>query len=439
MLVKLFGYRNKLSLLLLSLAYAYVFMYSYKHYTIEHFAYLTGGYKEPSSLQLFVYYCCATIPFLFYKGFIRIASIFSLFTYILSYVPFLVGVCVDMNFQDCCVYSIVTAVLMIIAFCFDTYCFRLSGYYKSPKLIDYLKFERLTIILVVFIAIRFIGQLTFVNILSQSDEMYELRESRGFDTVSTYLMLWNTYALLPVCLIYNLCINNKKKILMFLGFYVIAFMLDMQKMTLIMPFAIVSLFYIVKNSRQVWAYFHALLIIALLIICLILLHLGADSSSIFYGVAAIIIMRTIHVGAWLTTIYIDFFDKNQYTLFGHVGIVNKIFHTYPYGDTPLGRVVANGDMNANANFILTDGFSSCGLLGIVIMFLVFILFKSIMNNIGRIYDYRYCSLMLIPAISALMNASLFSSLFSFGFIVLFFIFKYVDFSLLKNGKNIKCK
>ena len=99
---------------------------------------------------------------------------------------------------------------------------------------------------------------------------------------------------------------------------------------------------------------------------------------------------------------------------------------YPYGDLSIGQVVAGDGGNANATFLLMDGIAAGGMVGCVIISIIFILFKSIMNSLDERCSVGICVTILLFGIQAMMNLSLMTSILTNGFLVLFFLFLYAD-------------
>ena len=65
--------------------------------------------------------------------------------------------------------------------------------------------------------------------------------------------------------------------------------------------------------------------------------------------------------------------------YSHIGIVNYITGAYPFGKDALGKAVWSGykgfsieeSMNANANFLVTDGVAAAGIYGVFIIAIIF--------------------------------------------------------------------
>jgi len=155
-----------------------------------------------------------------------------------------------------------------------------------------------------------------------------------------------------------------------------------------------------------------------------LIFLGGDYMSL---VASLFFMRTISMPGQLASIYVDFFTNHPYTYYSHLGFVNKLTGMYPYGNEPLGRAVVDGAYNANANFWVTDGIAAIGPIGVII---INILFFFLLLFINKMFDKKFSKFILLvftPAIFALLNVSLFTTLLSCGMILLILILSVVDF------------
>ena len=117
-----------------------------------------------------------------------------------------------------------------------------------------------------------------------------------------------------------------------------------------------------------------------------------------------------------------FFENHPYLYFSHISGINKIVE-YPYQQQigiEVGSYFTSFDnFNANANFFITDGLSSIGLLGIpvvgIICTIVFYIFDATSST-----KYKLLPILLIAnSTIVLMNVSLFTALISGG--LFFFI------------------
>ena len=160
-----------------------------------------------------------------------------------------------------------------------------------------------------------------------------------------------------------------------------------------------------------------------------------NSNELLFAIASIIILRTVCVSGWLSQMYMFFFHDHPYTYYSHINVINLITNNYPYKE-PLGVVVANGNMNANANFFLTDGVAALGITGLIIIGLIFLLMLVIINAISYRYELKDLFIIIIPALSCLMNVSLFTTLLSNGLFILLILISNVN-SPLTSDKEPK--
>lgn len=211
--------------------------------------------------------------------------------------------------------------------------------------------------------------------------------------------------------------------------YFVVFMMDMQKITFLLPFVLTTLYFVIdKRNDLVKKYFHAGLLGGMVVVSWPF-YICQDNVFLF-TLGSIFILRTMCISGYLLTLYIHFFETHPYTYYTHINIVNWATNAYPYSDV-LGRAVAEGSMNANATFWITDGVAAMGWSGIIVISAIFILFKTIFNSIELRYDRIFCIMIFLPAVSAMLNASLFTSILSCGFLILYLIFKYIHIETLE--------
>jgi hypothetical protein len=382
----------------------------------------------PIANSYLFYILVASVPMFFYKGFISIAGALSLFVYLLMYIPMIyVTYLIDMDSKMLC--QLILFTFIIACFCTDNRYIYISKESDKLKKIPFRFLEILTFLLIIFVLFAEGRSLSFVNILSQSDVMYENREaySESRLVIVGYLISWIRSAFLPVLLVYYLKTKNKYRYILSLFGYLIIFMLDMQKITFLMPY-IISLCYLLTQKQYFEKRFHVYIIGFFSVVSIALI--STLDNILSYGIAAIFIMRTQCLESWLFPLYVSFFKYNPYTYYSHINIVNAITNYYPYKE-PLGIAVAEDRMNANASFLITDGYAAAGIYGMFFIGLVFIIFKSIFNSVGLKYQRKYLVLTLFSAISSMLNVSLFTAIFSSGFLMLYIIYRYVDLKALE--------
>jgi hypothetical protein len=181
----------------------------------------------------------------------------------------------------------------------------------------------------------------------------------------------------------------------------------------LMPF----FFFLLLRQRRIKATRLALLIAGscLVPLCLIPI-LAPGGEGLLWIVTSLIFMRTYGLAGALTGVYADFFSNHPLTYFSHVNLI-AMFVPYPY-EQSVGEVVGFsmvGDkLDANANFWASDGITSLGSPGIIVMGLLVGGFLLALNSMVRARDLRLTCTAFIPFIIGLCNTSLFTTLFSGG-------------------------
>ena len=420
----LFSSKYLLSRLLIGVIYSLAYNFLYKTYMYPLFGYMGVEYRSLNIFEFIIWLFLSVFPLVFYKGFRCISSFILFFVYLLSYVPILLSLFCTNNIDSSISYSYSIALFVFMCLYFDMAKEKKLFRFRIKRKISLKALEILTLAIMLILLFQKRESLVFVNILSQSDLMYDLRAqySESSASYTGYLLGWLKGAFLPFLLVIYLKEKRWFRYFMVLIGYLLLFMLDMQKVTFLLPFIITGMYYINSwNSYFVQDKFHSILILLILIPSFIF-YLNLSNPLVF-GIAAIFIMRTICVSGWLTQLYLHFFDSHPYTYFSHINIVNFFSSSYPYKNV-LGRAVSYGEFNANATFWLTDGISSCGLLGIIVISIVFYYFLQLLNAVTKNYDNKTVVLIFIPAISAMLNVSLFTSILTggLGLLILFLLF-----------------
>lgn len=374
------------------------------------------------------------IPILFYKGLKNIASIFSVFTYILAYIPFNETLAVGGWREDYMDYRYMFFISMCIFFITDSYTIGEYIFRKKTK-INFITFRSISYILLILVIILNTSNLHFTNFMQNRGDLYNLRANLKVvgGTPIIYLIYWFKNIILPILLVSSLIRKEKLHLgISFLG-CISMFMIDQQKITFLAPFAIVILYYIYKMNRSFFRNTFHNMIIGLLIILPFLCYTFKDISDTVYEIAAILIYRTQCIEGQELNTYLNFFGHdglNPYTYYSHIGIINFITNDYPYGNLALGKAVTNGGSNANGMFWLMDGIAAGGIYGCIFIGCVFVLIKSLFNGIKQKCNVEMFAIISLFAMSMTMNVSLFTAILSCGLLLLYILFIYVDFSFI---------
>lgn len=398
------------------------------------FLYMGVPDSQIGSYNVFLFILISVIPVLFYRGFKNIASGISLFTYLLLYIPIIYATRIIPDTYGALPFSMVLLVLMSFFFITDSRVILLNN--GSGKKIPFKVIEITTLFIVLFVVFLEGRSLKFVNILTSKDELYDLRASYGESrlAITGYLLSWCKYAFLPMLVVYYLRTQSWIKYALSIVGFIVIFMFDMLKVTFVMPILLTAVYYAINNKNVTYKMLPYVFLT--FIIGPLVLYAFIDNTAVF-GIAAIMIMRTQCIETWLSSIYLQFFSGHEYTYYTHINIINFLSNNaYPYGNVPLGIAVTEGGMNANASFLLTDGYAAMGLVGVVLAGLFFILFKTILNGVSAIFDKNMVVLFMFSAITAMLNVSLFTAIFSCGFLIFYLCMVYVDLSVFEKNNKV---
>ena len=418
---------SRLSNFMIAVFYAVIYDYVYGNYMYGVWiSYVDGSYTPMTKYNFYLYVLIAAFPFIFYKGLKHIASAFSLFVYVLVYITFIESLFVN-GYPDWLRLSYSFLFFILISLCFLTdHIYILNKPFKKKRKL--IPFKSIIVVTFLLLAIELAlnhSQLHLVNFFAADNDLYSLRAETNLTGI--YFVCWIRSALLPLLLVYYL---NKKSffgVSIVIMAYLSVFMLDKQKLTIIFPFALIVVYYALLYYKNAFSkYFHVFLIGLFAFVGLLFTNLEANPLTIALGIIIVLRIQCI-AGAELER-YIDFFitNDNPYTYYTHISFLNKLTGMYPYGEFSIGQVVAGDGGNSNATFWLMDGIAAGGMMGCVGISIVFIFFKAIMNSLDARCSVGICVTVLLFGIQAMMNLSLLTSILTNGFLVLFFLFLYVD-------------
>jgi hypothetical protein len=143
------------------------------------------------------------------------------------------------------------------------------------------------------------------------------------------------------------------------------------------------------------------------------------------GISTLIYMRALTLPAALTGVYAEFFSTNPLTYFSQMNIVN-LFVQYPYTEAlgmVIGRYLNGGEtgMNANASMWATDGISSLGPIGIVVVGVVVGTALSFINRIVTPDKLAFSAMLSTTFILNLGDSGFFTNLVTGGGFFMVFV------------------
>ena len=423
----IFNADNVFSRIICSLVYIVVYDLAFNGFVFKLFHYMGIDYIPMPATTYMVWAVISVFPILFYKGVKVLSSFFTIFLYIMVYIPFIHAIFTMWGIDTFTkyTYSLLMAFLFSLYFSIGTKNTIFKNIIITPQ-IPFKWIEFFTIVLTAVLVISNLGSMHLVNVFTQSDLMYELRaqnaeEAAGGASILAYIKGSLFGAFYPFLLINYLGEKKWLKTILITVAYFLLFMIDMQKLTFFMPFALIALCLFIKRQGEAFSMrLHSTVMYLFSVASIAILNIKDEVIQL--GAGFIIILRTTAVAGWLTQYYLRFFsvNDNPYTLYSHINIINLLTDYYPYASS-LGDTVAYGSQNANANFLLTDGIAAAGIFGLLLIGLVFYFLLHILNS--RSYRYRLSDLLVIflPTLSYVMNTSLFTTLLSNGLLILIFL------------------
>jgi hypothetical protein len=286
---------------------------------------------------------------------------------------------------------------------------------------------------------------TFRDIMSFSsfDAIYIQRAAgRATNFYTGYLQTYNQYVFSTGLVAIGLAL--KKRWLVIVGFSgaMLNYSITAEKAGLIYPLFVVVLYFMISNRRKFLSTssFVGLGLAAILFIALIFQNDdGRTDFALWYlGTRSLLTPGTFILQ------YQDFFSSEGYTFFSHIRGLNMFIDVPPaYASDPrwpaIGLIVGEDHLgiptlNANANFIASDGIAGLGLPGIVIAFAVLTLYLRLLDRVTAGIDKKLVLPILLPLALTLTNGSVFTILTSFGGI--FWLIAFVVFFRRQNESRI---
>lgn len=430
--------KRNYKLLTMIAAFLYIVEYHfiYEQFIAVYYSYAKINYSPISSNGYLALILQAFLPIIFFKGIKNISSFYSFFIYIFVYIPFVdalhtCGIPESISFS----YGIVFFICMSLLFITDSLYIGKHHINKARKLLPFSFFEASVLVVLIFCIIINLPNMTFVNFLSDSSDLYEKRaaySSSGSFKIAYYLVLWLAHFLLPfLSVVY---ITNKKylKLVAVIVASILVYMINMQKATFIIPILIIIAYYLYLKFQKIFINYVPILVILIIGgVSLLLFH--NLSNPVIFEIAAIFIMRTQCIEGMEFDRYIHFFEvaNNPKTHYTHINIINKLIDAYPYPES-IGRMVAGDGGNSNATFWLMDGVAAEGILGVVLITIIFVITKGYLNSIGLKFNYMIVVFSLLFIFAATANVSFFTVILSDGLLIGILTYYFVNIPLPKN-------
>ena len=166
----IFNADNVFSRIICSLVYIVVYDLAFNGFVFKLFHYMGIDYIPMPATTYMIWAVISIFPILFYKGIKVLSSFFTIFLYIMVYIPFVHAIFTMWGIDTFTkfTYSLLMAFLFSLYFCIGTSNTIFKNIIIAPQ-IPFKWVEFFTILLTTILVITNIGSMHFVNIFTQSD------------------------------------------------------------------------------------------------------------------------------------------------------------------------------------------------------------------------------------------------------------------------------
>jgi hypothetical protein len=273
---------------------------------------------------------------------------------------------------------------------------------------------------------------TYKDILSFADvdTIYDQRALFAQTEVSIfflYLLGWLSTVLNPYFIFYGL-FDRSKLWMLPLGLIgqILIYMAFAGKSFILALFVYFLFYWFLQKKGRLLLHRISYVYLSFVMVSVITVYIsnGAIEGN-FSNVPALIYMRGLALPAALTGVYAQYFSFNPYTYFSQMNVVN-LFVEYPYPESlglVVGRFLNNGSigMNANASMWATDGLSSLGPIGIIVIGGIVGIALSFANRLVTPERLQFASLVSTTFILNLGDSGFFTNLVTGGGLVVMLI------------------
>lgn len=280
------------------------------------------------------------------------------------------------------------------------------------------------------LVIRYYGSMQFASL----DMIYEQRELTGdVRGLWGYLQLYFTYVFSTLLVAYGLSTKQWRYFFIGSAGYLVMYLITAEKSLFLFPSFFLAIYFILNNEinpRKFVAI--AVTFFSCIIFGVIFL---ADRVAFFDWAGFYLFTRLIATPSQFILDYYDFFSTNGYTFFSQIrGFDLLIDAPVVYASNPkwpqLGWIVGAGmhgvESNSNATFIASDGASSLGAFGMILMASLLCIYLVVINRLCWKFPKPFWSVIFAQQAFVLVSGSLFSLMLSFGgflYLVLFILYR----------------
>lgn len=266
---------------------------------------------------------------------------------------------------------------------------------------------------------------TSANLMNFSglDTIYEQREIGAAKNIfEGYIQTYFGYVISPALVVIGL--YKKNYLFVSLGFLggLVLYLITAEKAVITYPVFVVIFFYIlnIKNNLYNTAVF-IMLLFSLFLFFAVSFYESNETASF---VAWYLGIRTLLIPGAFIVHYADYFSETGYTYMTHISGVSNFIETpvqylasarWPSIGHLVGEDYLNiPTLNANANFMASDGIASAGFIGLFISLILLTIFLMTLDKVTQGIKISISLPILLPIALTLTNGSLFTVLLSFG-------------------------
>lgn len=284
-------------------------------------------------------------------------------------------------------------------------------------------------ILLIFLVYRFNSIMSF----SALDLIYDQREAGAAkNLLEGYAQTYFGYVVSTSLVAVGFFSKKMKLVLLGSIGAVVLYMISAEKAIFMYPLFIAIIYWALAVKTIFFRQFSVLLLCFSLLIVLPLPFIDKSAAAAFF--AWYVGIRSIFLPGGVVVYYFDFFSANGYTFLSHVTGFNllidapRVYSTDPKWPS-IGYLIGDRyfglpTMNANANFIASDGVAGFGIAGVFIAFALFAGFLIVLDRVTRGAPLSLTLPPLVPLALTLTNGSIFTSLTSFGGILFILCFSF---------------
>ena len=264
------------------------------------------------------------------------------------------------------------------------------------------------------------------------DSIYEQREiGAAKNLFEGYIQTYFGYVISPALVVIGM--HRKNYLYVGLGFIgaLVLYLITAEKAVITYPVFIIAFFYILNIKAN--CYNTAVFIMLLFSLFLFFAVNFYERNEAAAFVAWYLGIRTLLIPGAFIVHYADYFSETGYTYLTHVSGISSFINIPAQYLTDarwpsLGLLVGEDylnipTLNANANFMASDGLASYGVVGLFISLMLFAIFLIVLDKATQGIKNSISLPILLPIALTLTNGSLFTVLVSFGGLFWIIVFK----------------